>query len=89
MVRNNKPDPEGVLQGSALLRLPPSSLAMFGDHVHDALGSKKIGARFGGAAWCPRVDPQGFTAAGADWVFTSVPELAAWASGTFGAPAGE
>ena len=44
-VGKNKPDPEGLIKLSDTLKVDADEFTMIGDHAHDVIGAKSVGAR--------------------------------------------
>jgi phosphoglycolate phosphatase len=79
-VAERKPKPEGLLRLIGRFGCDPSEVTMVGDHEHDVLAAKEVGARAVRASWhtywsevpCSTADAQ----------FRSVSEFEVWALGS-------
>lgn len=51
-VKENKPNPEGLIRILSEWRVAPSRVVVVGDHDHDRMGASAAGCQFVFAAWC-------------------------------------
>jgi HAD superfamily hydrolase (TIGR01509 family) len=73
-VQKPKPDPEGVLQASRLLGVPPRAMLVVGDTAADVAAGKGARAWTGAALW-GAFDPAGLRAARPTWELAAVADL--------------